>query len=135
MKMIKLKKLLKESITWNNRKFGERLPTIEDYKEEYNKKNGIVEDLLSEKKMFDEKNIRKAMKMKPIDARIFISKIIGDKSLMKAFEGLKAIETHLNYSIKKDSVINRLDLNLKDQLRHKYANAEEVKGNIKLFGM
>ena len=93
-----------------------------------------VDDLLSEKKMFDEKNIRKAMKMKPIDARIFISKIIGDKSLMKAFEGLKAIETHLNYSIKKDSVINRLDLNLKDQLRHKYANAEEVKGNINLFG-
>ena len=135
MKMIKLKKLLKESITWNNRKFGERLPTVDDYREEYNKKNGIVEDLLSEKKMFDEKNIRKAMKMKPIDARIFISKIIGDKSLMKAFEGLKAIETHLNYSIKKDSVINRLDLNLKDQLRHKYANAEEVKGNIKLFGM
>ena len=133
--MIKLKKLLKESITWNNRKFGERLPTVDDYREEYNKKNGIVEDLLSEKKMFDEKNIRKAMKMKPIDARIFISKIIGDKSLMKAFEGLKAIETHLNYSIKKDSVINRLDLNLKDQLRHKYANAEEVKGNIKLFGM
>ena len=130
---MKLKKLIKESV-WGKRAFGEKLPTIDDYKEEYNKKNGIVEDLLSEKKMFDEKNIRKAMKMKPIDARIFISKIIGDKSLMKAFEGLKAIETHLNYSIKKDSVINRLDLNLKDQLRHKYANAEEVKGNINLFG-
>ena len=36
MKMIKLKKLLKESITWNNRKFGERLPTMDDYKEAYN---------------------------------------------------------------------------------------------------
>ena len=36
--MIKLKKLLKESITWNNRKFGERLPTMDDYKEAYNKK-------------------------------------------------------------------------------------------------
>ena len=29
--MIKLKKLLKES-TWANRKFGERLPTMADYK-------------------------------------------------------------------------------------------------------
>ena len=29
--MIKLKKLLKES-TWDNRKFGEPLPTMEDYK-------------------------------------------------------------------------------------------------------
>ena len=38
MKMIKLKKLLKESITWNNRKFGERLPTVDDYREAYGKK-------------------------------------------------------------------------------------------------
>ena len=36
--MIKLKKLLKESITWNNRKFGERLPTLNDYKKVNNDK-------------------------------------------------------------------------------------------------
>ena len=48
MKMIKLKKLLKESITWNNRKFGERLPTVDDYREEYNKKNGITEEEINE---------------------------------------------------------------------------------------
>ena len=36
--MIKLKKLLKEAITWNNRKFGERLPTMDDYREAYGKK-------------------------------------------------------------------------------------------------
>ena len=35
--MIKLKKLLKES-TWGNRKFGEKLPTMKDYKVEYEKK-------------------------------------------------------------------------------------------------
>ena len=34
--MIKLKKLLKESLTWNNRKFGERLPTMADYKKAHN---------------------------------------------------------------------------------------------------
>ena len=33
--MIKLKKLLKES-TWVNRKFGEPLPTMEDYKKAHN---------------------------------------------------------------------------------------------------
>ena len=48
MKKIKLKKLLKESITWNNRKFGERLPTVDDYREEYNKKNGIAEEKINE---------------------------------------------------------------------------------------
>ena len=36
--MIKLKKLLKESFTWKNRKFGERLPTMEDYQEAHDKK-------------------------------------------------------------------------------------------------
>ena len=36
--MIKLKKILKESFTWDNRKFGERLPTMEDYKEVHDKK-------------------------------------------------------------------------------------------------
>ena len=35
--MIKLKKLLKES-TWANRKFGDKLPTMEDYKEAHDKK-------------------------------------------------------------------------------------------------
>ena len=36
IKMIKLKKLIKESLTWNNRKFGERLPTMADYKKAHN---------------------------------------------------------------------------------------------------
>jgi len=36
--MIKLKDLLKESL-WSDRKFGEPLPTVKDYKEAYDKKN------------------------------------------------------------------------------------------------
>tara|TARA_Y100001963_G_scaffold143138_1_gene213611 strand:+ start:165 stop:464 length:300 start_codon:yes stop_codon:yes gene_type:complete len=35
--MIKLKKLIKES-TWANRKFGEPLPTIADYKKAHNER-------------------------------------------------------------------------------------------------
>lgn len=42
--MIKLKKLLKENLTWNNRKFGQKLPTVDDYKKAYNEKHGITED-------------------------------------------------------------------------------------------
>ena len=45
--MIKLKKLLKESI-WGERKFGEPLPTVKDYKEAYNKKHGIEKEKLEE---------------------------------------------------------------------------------------
>ena len=38
MSKLKLNKLVNESITWANRKFGEGLPTLKDYKAEYDKK-------------------------------------------------------------------------------------------------
>ena len=41
-KIIKLKDLIKEG-TWDTRKFGEPLPTMEDYKQAYNKKHNITE--------------------------------------------------------------------------------------------
>ena len=44
---MKLKQLLKETITWNSRKFGERLPTLDDYKEAYDKKEKVTEDSVS----------------------------------------------------------------------------------------
>ena len=40
--VIKMKDLIKES-TWNTRKFGDPLPTMEDYKTAYNKKHNITE--------------------------------------------------------------------------------------------
>tara|TARA_Y100001937_G_scaffold77649_1_gene105303 strand:+ start:1742 stop:2080 length:339 start_codon:yes stop_codon:yes gene_type:complete len=91
-----------------------------------------VDDLLSEKKMFDEKNIRKAMKMKPMEARIFLSTMINDKKLTAAFEGLKDIS---NVIVPNKEIEQKLDIKLKTALEKTYANAEEVKGNIKLFGM
>tara|TARA_Y100001963_G_C6583234_1_gene354470 strand:- start:136 stop:438 length:303 start_codon:yes stop_codon:yes gene_type:complete len=40
---MKLKKLLKETNLWGNRKFGDKLPTVQDYKDAYNKKHNINE--------------------------------------------------------------------------------------------
>ena len=57
--MIKLGKLLKESLTWGNRKFGERLPTTADYREAYNKKNGITEDGITEGPSYEYANYMK----------------------------------------------------------------------------
>ena len=39
---MKLKKLIKES-TWGKRVFGEKLPTVQDYKDAYNKKHNVNE--------------------------------------------------------------------------------------------
>lgn len=46
---MKLKKLLKETITWNNRKFGERLPTLDDYKKAHGKKEEVNEAKIDSK--------------------------------------------------------------------------------------
>ena len=45
---MKLKKLIKES-TWGKRAFGEKLPTVQDYKDAYNKKHNITESNIDSK--------------------------------------------------------------------------------------
>ena len=91
-----------------------------------------MKNILLEKKEFDEKFIRKAMKMKPIEARIFLSTMINDKKLKSAFEGVKSIETYLGYVMKKNDMVNRLDMSLKYGLDKKYSNYQEIIGNVDL---
>ena len=95
MKMIKLKKLLKESITWNNRKFGERLPTMDDYKEAYGKKQvneaislkdaggEIFDTIIAFKKIYEKSPHKKNRKINMYIKQLLkieqqISDIIGD---------------------------------------------------------
>jgi hypothetical protein len=50
-KIIKMKDLLKES-TWNNRKFGEPLPTMADYKKAHeSKKEGKLSEKVDKSKV------------------------------------------------------------------------------------
>tara|TARA_Y100001937_G_C7025778_1_gene287681 strand:- start:541 stop:834 length:294 start_codon:yes stop_codon:yes gene_type:complete len=95
MKMIKLKKLLKESITWNNRKFGERLPTMDDYKEAYGKKQvneaislkdaggEIFDTIIAFKKIYEKSPHKKNRKINMYIKQLLkieqqISDVIGD---------------------------------------------------------
>ena len=91
-----------------------------------------LKNILLEKKTFDEKFIRKAMKMKPMEARIFLSTMINDKKLKSAFECVKSIETYLGYVMKKNDMVNRLDMSLKYGLDKKYSNYQEIIGNVDL---
>ena len=54
------KENLKEGLTWENRKFGEPLPTMEDYQEAYNKTS------INEEYSFDDANVDKAKKAQKI---------------------------------------------------------------------
>ena len=95
MKMIKLKKLLKESITWDNRKFGERLPTMDDYREAYGKKQvneaislkdaggEIFDTIIAFKKIYEKSPYKKNRKINMYIKQLLkieqqISDVIGD---------------------------------------------------------
>jgi len=91
-----------------------------------------LKEILTEKKQFSSNIIAKAVKMNPVDARILVSKNVGDKNLMKAYQGLKDIS---NVIVPHKEIQQKLDIKLKSVLEKKYANAEEIKGNLNLFGM
>ena len=85
MSKLKLNKLVKESVTWANRKFGERLPTMEDYQEAHDKKlNETLPQFPREWKGLEkaEKNYTKAV--------LTLGKAIGkvDKKAAKEVVGL-----------------------------------------------
>ena len=91
-----------------------------------------LKEILTEKKEFSSNIIAKAVKMKPIDARILVSKNVGDKNLMKAYQGLKDIS---NVIVPHKEIEQKLDIKLKTALEKKYVNSAEVIGNVNLFGM
>ena len=91
-----------------------------------------LKEILTEKKQFSSNIIAKAVKMKPVDARILVSKNVGDKNLMKAYQGLKDIS---NVIVPHKEIQQKLDIKLKSVLEKKYTNSVEVISNVNLFGM
>ena len=61
--MIKLKDLLKESLTWENRKFGDRLPTLADYKK-------LKEDSLDERELTANDLLKELTKVNDVVVKI-----------------------------------------------------------------
>ena len=78
--MIKLKKLIKEAYAWE-RKFGEKLPTLDSVQKKYGKQ-------LNEKKELDSKTIQAVAKMTQSNAhthaRMELAQALRDKKLEKA---------------------------------------------------
>jgi len=91
---MKLKKLIKESV-WGKRAFGEKLPTIDDYKEAYNKKQvneaidlkdaggEIFDTIIAFKKIYEKSPHKKNRKINMYIKQLLkieqqISDVIGD---------------------------------------------------------
>ena len=130
--MIKLKKLIKES-TWANRKFGEPLPTMADYKKAHEGKLAS-EGILNEKKELDSKTIQAVAKMTDSNAhthaRIELSQALRNKRLEKAYRGIYEVENFFNDSFGIEKIRTRIDQYLKRYLQNKFSNFDEIWGAL-----
>ena len=124
-KMIKLKDLIKES-TWDNRKFGEPLPTMEDYKKAH-------EGRLTEKRKMDDKALLSIKKMtdrnQHTENRRKLSSLMGNDKLHSFYEAMATLNKVFNGFPSELSKLNqKMEKELYKQIKKSYLNAEEIIG-------
>ena len=120
--MINLKKLLKES-TWANRKFGEPLPTLNDY---------MKEDIITEGKELDQKTIDKIAALTDrnnhTEARIVLAKTLGNSAkIVKAYEAIDTIHMFLGRANETNVARDALDKILFNKAKG-YSNFSNIWG-------
>ena len=97
-----------------------------------------LKDIISEKKQLnekaklDQKNLNKIHKLTQYnnhtESRILVAKLVGDKKLMKAYEGLKAVQDYMGRANEIIKPRTYLDLKLKDAIGRKFLNSAEIWG-------
>ena len=122
--MIKLKKLIKES-TWKTRKFGDPLPTMEDYKVAYEKKQ------LNEKKELSSANIKDIAKMTNKNnhtwARYQLSGLMGNDKLKKFYNAMEDLNDVFNGFGPELSKLNKkMEKEFVKSLKMTFSNADEI---------
>ena len=87
---------------------------------------------LNEKAKLDQKNLNKIHKLTQYnnhtESRILVAKLVGDKKLMKAYEGLKAVQDYMGRANEIVPPRRYLDLKLKDAIERKFLNSAEIWG-------
>ena len=121
--MIKLKKLIKES-TWVNRKFGEPLPTMADYKKAH-------EGKLNEKRELPTNGITKihtlTQRNNHTEARRLLSSWMGNDKLMSFYEAMETLNKVFNGFPPELSKLNqKMEKALYKDLKKSYANADII---------
>ena len=123
--MIKLKKLIKES-TWANRKFGEPLPTMEDYKKAHTEK-------LTEKKKMGDKQLMSIKKMTDrnnhTENRRKLSSLMGNDKLAQFYKAMATLNLVFNGTNAEMNKLNqKMEKEFYKQIKKSYLNAEEIIG-------
>ena len=126
--MIKLKNLIKEAYAWE-RKFGEKLPTLDSVQEKYEKKQ------LNEKKELDSKTIQAVSKMTDSNAhthaRIELAQALRNKRMEKAYRALNELNLYFGgYGPELSKVNQKMEKVLYKELQRTFANFEEIRSAL-----
>jgi hypothetical protein len=108
--MVKLKNIINESAPgYENRKFGDPLPTLADVAKKYNENKKTI----SEKKELGSAYIESIRMLNVRDsgtrARAELARQIGDKRVIKAYEGLMYVEVLLKQANETIKARTKLD--------------------------
>ena len=122
--MIKLKKLIKEAYAWE-RKFGEKLPTLDSVQKKYGKKQ------LNEKKELDTKFLTQihmlTQRNNHSEARRKLSSWMGNDKLMSFYEAMGTLNKVFNGFPPELSKLNsKMEKELYKQLNRSYKNYDAI---------
>ncbi len=132
--MIKLKDILKESSPgFENRQFGDPLPTLRDIAKKYQEKNGeIKEELIAEKKELGGALINKIERLTDSnnhnEARLELAKQMNLKNLVKAYEALMVLHDTFNQMNELMHAREKLDKMLFTGAKRMYSDYEQIQG-------
>ena len=123
--MIKLKNLIKEAYAWE-RKFGEKLPTLDSVQKKYEKKQ------LNEKRELPANGITKihtlTQRNNHTEARRLLSSWMGNDKLMSFYEAMETLNKVFNGFPPELSKLNqKMEKELYKQLKRSFANADIIK--------
>ena len=133
MSMIKLKDILKESSPgFENRKFGDPLPTLEDIAKRHQENNGEIKKPIMEKIDLDQSIVDKVAKLTDInnhnEARIVLAKEMKLKNLVKGYEAIMVLHKMFNQMNEMMAARTKLDGWLMDGAKRKYSNFKDIYG-------
>ena len=122
--MIKLKKLIKEAYAWE-RKFGEKLPTLDSVQNKYEKKQ------LNEKRELDTKFLTQihmlTQRNNHTEARRKLSSWMGNDKLMSFYEAMGTLNKVFNGFPPELSKLNsKMEKELYKQLTRSYKNNDSI---------
>ena len=134
--MIKLKDILKESAPgFENRQFGDPLPTLRDIAKKYQEKNGeIKEDLIAEKKELGGAMINTIDRLTDSnnhnEARLQLAKsMLGKNSpLVQSYEALIVLHNQMNQMNDLMKVREKLDKMLFTGAKRVYSDYDAING-------